>query len=38
LLLLSGVAVLGYIGIGYLRDPEVISAAEFEREKAKILP
>jgi hypothetical protein len=35
LLLLSGVAVLGYLGIGHLRDPGVISAAEFEREKAK---
>ena len=35
LLLLSGVAVLGHLEIGHLRDPEVISAAEFEREKAK---
>jgi hypothetical protein len=35
LLLLSGVAVLGYLGVGHLRDPEVISAEEFEREKAK---
>ena len=36
LLLLSGVAVLGHLEVGHLRDPEVISAEEFEREeKAK---
>jgi hypothetical protein len=36
LLLLSGVAVPGHLEIGHLRDPEVISAEEFEREeKAK---